>query len=107
MATTPREPTAEECNTHSEVDGGYAIWYPSMGGYVSRAVAVKADGCLNLYIWHNGEFPFSGSISSRECWCWCGECPCCEDKVTVHPKPPIRVHHCDTKSVHHVRRNIE
>lgn len=92
----PREPTADECTHNDRVDEGIAIWYPQMGGYVAKAVAVKDNGCTNLYVWHNGEFPFGGSITSTECWCYCDECPCCKDRTALHPKPPVRIHHCDT-----------
>jgi hypothetical protein len=38
-----------------------ALWYPSMGGYVGKAVAVDCndeDG-PDVYVWHDGEFPFT------------------------------------------------
>lgn len=49
---------------------GYAIWYPQMGGHVGRAVAVcdkrwsetqvgsRLGGCIDVHVWHNGDFPF-------------------------------------------------
>lgn len=70
-----REPTSHECSHNSPVfdDGqrvGYAIWYPQMGGYVGKAVAVmdkgwkergnaREGGCIDVYVWHDGQFPFS------------------------------------------------
>lgn len=69
---TVREPTGEEFTNHavvyeSEHEIGYAIWYPQMGGYVGKAVAVLArqqpedgdGGCFEVYVWHDGEFPFN------------------------------------------------
>jgi len=71
----PRMPTSTECSEHSAVYEtenaiGYAIWYPQMGGYVGKAVAVmdkgwqsfpngsQQGGCIDVYVWHDGEFPF-------------------------------------------------
>lgn len=82
-------PTGEQCTEHAVVceDGnkiGYAIWYPQMGGYTGRAVAVmdkewfespngsRTGGCIDVHVWHDGEFPFPE-----------------EDG------PPRVVHHCD------------
>lgn len=76
------EPTSEQCTTNAKVfeDGsrvGYAIWYPQMGGYVGRAIAVldkewmqrddgaAFGGCIDVLIWHDGEFPF-GEGEPRE-----------------------------------------
>lgn len=72
MSTTPREPTAEECETcdvvlEDEHSIGHAIWYPQMGGYVGKAVVVfsKERGgsgrnpCFDVYVWHDGEWPFN------------------------------------------------
>jgi len=84
------EPTSDQCNEHAEVfrrDGmvGYAIWYPQMGGYSGKAVAVMCEqwtendaggrtgGCIDVFVWHDGEFPFDGE-SGRD---------------------PVRIHHCD------------
>lgn len=84
------EPTAAECSTTAKVfednrTVGYALWYPQMGGYVGKAVALIAKewrempngdregGCIDVYVWHDGEFPFSGE-NGRE---------------------PIKLHHCD------------
>jgi len=83
------EPTGEQCNKREKVydNGsrvGYAIWYPQMGGYVGKAVAVfdkqwivsgdsHQGGCIDLYVWHDGEFPFS------------------EDDE----RKPAYIHHCD------------
>lgn len=82
---TYREPTPEECSARTVVDlgdgrNGWACWYPSMGGYVGKAVVILDDGCVEVLVWHNGDFPFGGQVES-----WPGE-----------PVPsPARLHHCD------------
>lgn len=59
------EPTVEQCTQREQVDlpdgrRGWACWYPQMGGYVGRAVAVPdGAGCFDVLVWHDGEFPFS------------------------------------------------
>ncbi len=90
MGKTPTEPTGEQCTQHSlvyedEYDIGYACWYPQMGGYAGKAVAVMdrkwsetsdgsgaSGGCIEVYVWHDGEFPFRGEGTY-----------------------PVRIHHCD------------
>jgi hypothetical protein len=79
---TPREPTGRECEDHVAIrlaDGrtGYAIWYPQMGGYCGRAVIADSDGCFDVWIWHDGDFPFNGDDPYR---------------LT---KGPRELHHCD------------
>ena len=71
-----KEPTADQCSDNDlvyqdENQIGYACWYPQMGGYVGKAIALfdrkqKADfmdpfdgACVDVLIWHDGEFPFS------------------------------------------------
>jgi hypothetical protein len=80
-----REPTADECSAGAVVQltdtlRGYACWYPQMGGYVGKAVAVVPDdsGCIDVYVWHDGQFPFSG-----------------EDEGRGRPTSPVELHHCD------------
>lgn len=87
-----REPTGDECESNAvvwECDTrvAYAIWYPQMGGYVGKAIAVcdkgwrEEDsavcfaGCVEVFVWHDGEFPFAGE----------GE----------EGRKPIELHHCD------------
>jgi hypothetical protein len=87
--TPPAEPTVEQCSNHEKVaedahSVSYAIWYPQMGGYVGKAVAVfdrrwfdhtsgsANGGCIEVYVWHDGEFPFSEQDGS-----------------------PALLHHCD------------
>jgi hypothetical protein len=81
-------PESEQCSTNGKVyetdsQVGYAIWYPQMGGYVGKAVAVmdkqwcenghsRIGGCIDVYVWHDGEFPFA----EEEC-------------------QPKKIHHCD------------
>jgi hypothetical protein len=79
---TPREPTSEQCGQNAETmlpDGrrAMACWYPQMGGYVGRALMVDDDGCLDVYVWHDGQFPFSD-----------------DGEYGVHVSP-VLLHHCD------------
>lgn len=65
------KPTTDNCNNKAIVYEdkdriGYACWYPQMGGYVGMAIAVfdkehseGIGGCIDVYVWHDGEFPFS------------------------------------------------
>jgi hypothetical protein len=74
----PREPTPEECTTGARIgDHGQAFWWPQMGGYAARAVAVAwpDDCCLDVWVWHDGQFPFGGTCQS------CGDA-----------RSPVRVH---------------
>lgn len=88
----PKEPTADQCSANARVEDwngepAYACWYPQMGGYGSFAVVVPgpvrtanqgaegAAGCFEAFVWHDGEFPFSG-----------------EDGGT---RRPVHLHHCD------------
>lgn len=80
--TEPSAPTAEQCKNQERVDlgngqSGWACWYPQMGGYVGKAVIVKDEDCHNVYVWHDGDFPFNGDDPWRET-----------------PNPRI-LHHCD------------
>jgi hypothetical protein len=81
---TPREPTADECCAHAPLgDGWFAIWYPQMGGYVGKAAVHVGDGpdaCFEAFVWHDGEFPFSGD----------------DDRTEGH-RSPARLHHCDAE----------
>ena len=76
------EPTAEQCSAGAQVEVdsrlGIALWWPQMGGYVGKAVAFADDGCLDVLVWHDGNFPFNGT------------CPGCGDS-----RVPAEVHVCD------------
>jgi hypothetical protein len=73
---TPPEPTGDQCAAHETFLGpdGHtylATFYPQMGGYAGKCLvdlseAVDDDGCFNVYVWHDGEFPFGeGSVRAR------------------------------------------
>lgn len=58
------EPTADQCSANARFElasgrVGYATWWPQMGGYVGRCIVV-VGGCFEVFVWHDGEFPFSG-----------------------------------------------
>jgi len=68
-----------------------ACWYPQMGGYVGRCLVevlpTVPDGyCFEVYVWHDGEFPFEEGT-------------------------PRQLHHCDPEQFIHfgeiVRRFAE
>lgn len=87
----PPEPTTKDCEAkrRGEWNGHptMALWYPQMGGYVGRAVAVATTddvGCLDVYVWHDGEFPFT-SDDVR----WADE--------PEGRKAPAKIHHCDVE----------
>jgi hypothetical protein len=66
------EPTAEQCTAHEEVGPGIACWYPQMGGYVAKAIVIPGDTCADVYVWHDGSFPFTDD----------------------DPRGPAHLHHC-------------
>lgn len=80
---TPPWPTIDECNANTvlyeDEDVIYrACWYPQMGGYTGRAVIGFPPGvkepCFDVWVWHDGEFPF--------------------DPVTSPNMEPTVLHHC-------------
>lgn len=88
---TSEGPSPQQCSNREKVithDGrmGTALWFPQMGGYGGRAVAIvhaiDADdpdnGEMNLLVWHDGEFPFQGF------------CPHC-----ATDRQPVEIHLCD------------
>ncbi len=81
LSDTIREPTPEECSAGTQIAiGMFATWYPQMGGYVGRGVVCiqensEKDDCFEVYVWHDGEFPFSGEGGRN----------------------PVRIHHCSTE----------
>lgn len=78
MSNCPTEPTSEQCGSNAEIrwtgtigeEVGFACWYPQMGGYGGKCVVSPggsdpvnrakdaADQCFDVYVWHDGEFPF-------------------------------------------------
>lgn len=72
----PPEPSGDACTNRErgEWRGAptLALWYPQMGGYSGKAVAVGPAGCFAVYVWHDGEFPFEGEA-------------------------PVKLHHCDAR----------
>lgn len=84
----PREPTTDQCSDHAPVQlangrTGYACWYPQMGGYVGKAVAVPDGGCVDVWVWHDGQFPFRDERDSDD-----------DDEWAVR-RNPVELHHCD------------
>lgn len=76
-----RKPTSDECTENAilcedEHHRAHAIWYPQMGGYVSKAaVAISKSNentCFDAYVWGDQNFPF-------------------HDDETPH----VEIHHCD------------
>lgn len=69
------EPTAEQCTANARMDVGpcsraTAAWYPQMGGFVGKCWIVtdadaREDSCVDVHIWHDGEFPFTGEAGRR------------------------------------------
>jgi len=78
------DPTHDQCTNNATVDlgdglTGVAAWYPQMGGYVSHCVIVpQPGGCMDVYVWHDGDFPFAPDHYGIE-----------------NPAEPRRLHHCD------------
>lgn len=83
---TIKEPTAEECSANAVVDlddgrTGHACWFPQMGGYAGKAaVVIDQDGHADVYVWHDGAFPFHGDQSL-----WPDQ----------PPRSPVELHLCD------------
>ena len=80
---TIQEPTSDQCSNNEKVYEdehkiGHAVWYPQMGGYVGKAVAFfdkswttyqnggTEGGCIDVLIWHDGQFPFGEGDNPRE-----------------------------------------
>ena len=88
--TYPRQPSSEECSARAKIQDdtghlvGHACWYPQMGGYVGKAVIVNDDGCVDVYVWHDGAFPFDENDA------FTGQCQAC-----AAPRQPAVIHHCD------------
>ena len=59
-----RMPTSDECESNATrpIDGRVmtAAWYPQMGGYVGKCwIDPQSSGCFDVYVYHDGEFPFT------------------------------------------------
>ena len=63
----PREPTPVDCTQNADLGNGWqAIWYPQMGGDSGcAAFRFEDSGCVDIYVWHDGEFPFTGESDDR------------------------------------------
>jgi hypothetical protein len=73
----PPKPTTEQCSQNARLPDfwnkpTYAFVYPQMGGYWGPAVVVLERDCFDVFVWHDGEFPFD------------------ED----HGSSPACIHHC-------------
>lgn len=75
MRFVPPYPTRDQCNNNDVVfedeDGIYrACWYPQIGGYTGKAVIGFPTGvenpCFDVWLWHDGEFPFGPEESPFE-----------------------------------------
>jgi hypothetical protein len=99
---TPPYPTSEQCTANAPLKWGngrrgFATWrYPQMGGYGARSVVeflattvapkeglANAPGipdfCFDVWIWHDGEFPFD------------------PDDVDNRGRRPTCLHHCNAE----------
>lgn len=89
-------PTEDQASEHAKVFendqyAAYACWYPQMGGYIAKAIAIfdkswkedangsRQGGCIDVRIWHDGEFPFAGDAKD----------------AMGNPLKPVQLHHCD------------
>jgi hypothetical protein len=67
------EPTSDQCSenvivTETENTVAMACWYPQMGGFSAHALAVmykETDSCVDVYVWHDGDWPFHDGKSPR------------------------------------------
>lgn len=85
MKPPPPEPTQHQCSNETELTWsgsddtehhGTACWYPRMGGYHTKAVAeLDQDGHIDVWVWHNGQFPFTNEFDDD--------------------RPPVLLHHCE------------
>ena len=96
LETWIAEPAAAQCSANAPVTAGgrtgFACWYPSMGGYAAKAIVLhEDDDCteethgdcgIDVAIWHNGDFPFSGEF-------------------TDVPSNPVVLHHCSAADFIH------
>lgn len=92
----PPEPTSDQCTAREAFEfrgrPSFAAWYPQMGGYGSHCIVVPCnnanpddkpgDGCFDVYVWHDGEFPFSRANDLAR-----GDLP----------RSPAHLHHCSAE----------
>jgi hypothetical protein len=75
------EPTIEQCQEHARIEWEgrvfYACVYPQMGGYCAVALLEPLGGCFDVYVWHDGDFPF--------------------DDGDDEGRGPVTLHHCDAE----------
>jgi len=89
------EPTGDQCNARAklgedEFNSFYAVWYPQMGGYIGKAVAAIGkgdDGCVDIFVWHDGMFPFSDDADPS--------------------RSPAMIHHCVIDQFRRLADDIE
>lgn len=59
----PPEPTGEQCSSNARIEWEgrslFACYYPQMGGYGAKCLVEPLGGCFDVWIWHDGAFPFS------------------------------------------------
>lgn len=78
-----KAPTADQCNGNEQLEpirgmSCWAAWYPQMGGYAARCIIRDCgSGCFDVYVWHDGEFPFS------------------DESPWVDDAEPVILHHCN------------
>jgi len=93
------QPSGKQCDKREKVfeteyEIGYAMWYPQMGGYCGKCIVIfdkkwvkKVDygigGCIDVYIWHDGDFPFHEGEN------------------------PVELHHCDPQQFIDFGRDVK
>lgn len=86
-------PTAEQCSAGAAIvigaRQGVAMWWPAMGGYAGKAVVVADGDCIEVLVWHDGNFPFDG------------QCQNCQTG-----RGPARVHICDPEQWTRLGHNL-
>ncbi len=73
-AKVPQEPTHKQCEENEPIKfgnrSGFACYYPQIGGYVGKCVVLKdqteGDSCFDVFVWHDGEFPFGENTKPKE-----------------------------------------
>jgi hypothetical protein len=88
---TPPEPTSRQCGDRARIDlpdgtRAHACWFPAMGGYAGKAVVTVGD-CKQLWVWHDGRFPFTGQVTSPP-----GAPVTPDTQYTKSPRPATLVH---------------